>query len=247
MSQFLAIFLVVLLCLGKQSVSYRFQFTPLTSSRSLLRQKAVEGSIKDKVALKLFLGNLPFKVEENEIRDHVSNQLGDGMLKSLSIPRGKKSKKGMGFAFVELTDSSQEAAQEAVKKLDGSDFNGRILNSNLKEVVGDPAENSRKKKVKRVVENSVFISNLDLCLTKEDLVEMCDDMLGEGLVASVEVPTDRETGSPRGFAYIEFKAQKTVATALAELEGLSVLDRVLACVPLNPPATPARIPPPVEL
>ncbi|KAJ1425054.1 hypothetical protein B484DRAFT_451266 [Ochromonadaceae sp. CCMP2298] len=231
--------LVVCVCLGQVSIA--FKFSPLAPrqkhTQSLTRRDATKGSV-EKVVLKLFLGNLPFTVHESEIEDHVSACVGRGVVKTISVPRGKKSKKGMGFAFIELIDPSEEVAQVVVKKLDGSDFNGRTLNSNLKDVFGDPTV----KKEKRIVENSVYLSNLDYSFTEADLILMCDDILGPGLVASVEQPLDLDSGSPRGFAFIEFKSQETVEKALAELNCLSVYDRLLSCVPLNAPATPARKP-----
>ena len=56
---------------------------------------------------------------------------------------------------------------------------------------------------------------------------MCDDLVGIGLVKEVRIPLDIETGSSRGFAYIEFKKAASVDIAIKELSDLEVYGRLL--------------------
>jgi RNA recognition motif-containing protein len=47
----------------------------------------------------------------------------------------------------------------------------------------------------------VFVGNLSFDVTREELVEAFGAV---GRVVDAKVPTDRETGRPRGFAFVEF-------------------------------------------
>lgn len=43
-------------------------------------------------------------------------------------------------------------------------------------------------------ENSVFIGNLDFAVQDEQLIEMCNDLVGADSVNRVRLATDRDTG-----------------------------------------------------
>lgn len=43
-------------------------------------------------------------------------------------------------------------------------------------------------------ENSVFIGNLDFAVQEEQLIEMCNDLVGADTVTKVRLAVDRDTG-----------------------------------------------------
>ena len=73
-----------------------------------------------------FVGNLSFKVTETELQE-VFAQAGEVV--SVSIPTDKYTGKKRGFGFVEM--ASQEAAEEAIKALNGRALAGREMSVNL--------------------------------------------------------------------------------------------------------------------
>ncbi len=75
---------------------------------------------------KLFVGNLSFKVTETELQA-VFAQAGEVV--SVSIPTDKYTGKKRGFGFVEM--ASQEAAEEAIKNLNGRAVAGREMSVGL--------------------------------------------------------------------------------------------------------------------
>lgn len=152
-------------------------------------------------------------------------------MRSVLIAVGKKSKRCLGYAFLDFV--SAEAATAAVAQFDGLIYDGRPLNSNLKDEKLPPS-----KKKPRVEQNTVFLANLEASLTEEELSTMCDDILGPGLVVSVERPVDKATGFPRSFAFIEFVDVATVERAKAELQDLEVLGRRLSCLDMKRPSIP---------
>jgi RNA recognition motif-containing protein len=74
------------------------------------------------MAVRLFVGNLPYDATEEEIRQHFSTV---GNLSYVSIPLDRETGKKRGFAFVEFADAQQ--AQEAIRQFNNQPFKGRPL------------------------------------------------------------------------------------------------------------------------
>jgi RNA recognition motif-containing protein len=74
------------------------------------------------MAVRLFVGNLPYDTTEDEIRQHFSTV---GNLSYVSIPLDRETGKKRGFAFVEFGDPKQ--AQEAIRLFNNQPFKGRPL------------------------------------------------------------------------------------------------------------------------
>ena len=183
---------------------------------------------------RIFIGNLPFTVTESEVRDIIGDHIGDDLIREIKIASGQKTKRPLGFLFADFYDI--EAAVKAVQLFDGYNLHGRILNSNLKYVDDSKLIKTATKgneKVKTASLNSmkssntIYLSNLDYSLDEEEIYNMCDDLVGNGLVHEVRIPLDKETGSPKGFAYIEFKHGGSVPLAIKELSEVEVYGRIL--------------------
>ena len=71
---------------------------------------------------KLFVGGLPYSVTNEELKGMFS---GFGAVLSATVVTDKFSGQSKGFGFVEM--ESDEAAQAAIKELDGSDMAGRKI------------------------------------------------------------------------------------------------------------------------
>ena len=69
----------------------------------------------------------------------------------------------------------------------------------------------------------IFVGNLDFSATEESLRTLFEPY---GAVESVNIPTDRETGRARGFAFVEM-ADSSAETAIAALNGTNVGGRAL--------------------
>ncbi|MGC9503417.1 RNA recognition motif domain-containing protein [Baaleninema sp.] len=71
---------------------------------------------------------------------------------------------------------------------------------------------------------SIYIGNLNYEITQEDLQEVFTDY---GTVTRVHLPTDRETGRVRGFAFVEMEDETDEERAIEELDGAEWMDRRL--------------------
>lgn len=71
---------------------------------------------------------------------------------------------------------------------------------------------------------TIYIGNLSYRATVEDLTEVFTDY---GTVKRVVLPTDRETGRMRGFAFVELEDDAQEDAAIAELDGAEWMGRQL--------------------
>jgi cold-inducible RNA-binding protein len=67
--------------------------------------------------------------------------------------------------------------------------------------------------------NKLFVGNLPSDVTENDLQDL---FAQHGPVSDVHLVTDRETGRPRGFAFITMSAQDGASAAIQALDGKNV-------------------------
>jgi RNA recognition motif-containing protein len=70
----------------------------------------------------------------------------------------------------------------------------------------------------------VYIGNLSFDATEEQVRQAFEDF---GEVKSVNIITDRDSGRPRGFAFVEMGSQEEANAAIAGLNGKEMLGRTL--------------------
>jgi cold-inducible RNA-binding protein len=78
---------------------------------------------------------------------------------------------------------------------------------------GDPA-----------ISNKVFVGNLSFDVTREELIQAFS---AAGKVVDAKVPTDRETGRPRGFAFVEFVDDEAAEKSISLMNGRDLKGRPL--------------------
>jgi RNA recognition motif-containing protein len=71
---------------------------------------------------KLYVGNLPFSVTEDELRSLFEKH---GGVQSVSVISDRDTGRPRGFGFVEMEEASQ--AESAMRALDGTQLGGRSL------------------------------------------------------------------------------------------------------------------------
>ena len=70
----------------------------------------------------------------------------------------------------------------------------------------------------------IYAGNLSFDVTEEELRE---EFASFGQVESVSIPTDRYSGRPRGFAFVEMPSVSEGQAAIAGLNGKTLKDRTL--------------------
>jgi RNA recognition motif-containing protein len=71
---------------------------------------------------------------------------------------------------------------------------------------------------------SIYVGNLSYQVTEEDLKGAFAEY---GTVNRVQLPTDRETGRPRGFAFVEMETDAQETAAIEALDGAEWMGRDL--------------------
>ena len=77
------------------------------------------------MSTKLYVGNLSFEVTENDLREMLSEH---GPVNEVNVIMDKMTGRPRGFAFV--TMNTQEGADAAIQKLNGTEWRGRALTVN---------------------------------------------------------------------------------------------------------------------
>jgi RNA recognition motif-containing protein len=71
---------------------------------------------------------------------------------------------------------------------------------------------------------SIYVGNLSYQVTEDDLKRAFEEY---GRVSSVKLPTDRETGRMRGFAFVEMESSTDEDKAIEGLDGAEWMGRDL--------------------
>ena len=71
---------------------------------------------------------------------------------------------------------------------------------------------------------NIFVGNLSYQTTQEDLQQAFSQYGG---VERVNIVTDRDSGQPRGFAFVEMTERRDAETAIAQLNGAEMNGRAL--------------------
>ncbi|GGA50533.1 RNA-binding protein [Okeania sp. KiyG1] len=71
---------------------------------------------------------------------------------------------------------------------------------------------------------SVYVGNLSYDATEEDIRDVFKEY---GSVKRVQVPSDRDTGRPRGFAFVEMETEDEETSAIEALDGAEWMGRTL--------------------
>jgi RNA recognition motif-containing protein len=74
------------------------------------------------MSAKLYVGNLPYSVNQDQLMD-IFSQVGEVVEAVVISDRHSGRSKGFGF----VTMASEEAAQTAIEQLDGKDADGRAM------------------------------------------------------------------------------------------------------------------------
>jgi RNA recognition motif-containing protein len=71
---------------------------------------------------------------------------------------------------------------------------------------------------------TIYVGNLSYQASQEDLMEVFNDY---GKVKRVQLPTDRETGRMRGFAFVDMEEDSQETAAIEALDGAEWMGRDL--------------------
>ena len=86
--------------------------------------------------MNIYVGNLPYSVDENDIRELFEEY---GTVTSVKLISDRETGRLKGFGFVDMEDA---AANNAIDELNGADFNGRNIKVNRARERGSQPRNN---------------------------------------------------------------------------------------------------------
>ena len=78
---------------------------------------------------------------------------------------------------------------------------------------------------------SIYVGNLSYDVTQEDIKSVFSEY---GVVKRVSIPLDRESGRPRGFAFVEMATDAEEKAAIEALDGAEWMGRSMRVNPARP-------------
>ena len=123
---------------------------------------------------------------------------------------------------------TEDEAQQVIQQFNGMPFKQRELSVDYQDesrASGPGGSRSFANETPAPPNPKLFVRNVANSISSEELNELFGHA---GTVISVSVPTDRETGSPRGFAFVEMASTDDATQAVEKLNGHSIGGKELA-------------------
>ena len=169
--------------------------------------------------VKMYVGNLSFNTTEDTLRSTFGEF---GTVTDVFLPVHRDSGNPRGFAFVTL--SERDAVEKAIAAWDGKELDGRTLKVNESKPKVDYAAGGGGGGFNSagLADVKLYVGNLSYESTEES-VRAAFAQYGE--ISDCFLPTDRESGAIRGFAFVTMAAadaEKALAMDGAEIDGRAV-------------------------
>jgi len=161
----------------------------------------------------IFVGNVSWNVDNDRLSQEFS-ECGEVLDARVQLDRNTGRSRGFGY----VTFATTEAVEAAIALNGTKEVDGRTLNIDRST---DNKGGNREKRAqafgdtRSATSNVLFVGNLSWDTTEDNVWEIFKE---HGAVDSVRLPTDRETGKPKGYGYVEYS---TVESAQAAIEALS--------------------------
>jgi nucleolin len=175
-------------------------------------QKPKKKTFQAAEGTKLYVGNLPFDVERDDIMEYFGQY---GTVNDCFIPIDRDQGRPRGFAFVTM---AKEDVDAAISATNGIDFMGRNLQVNVSLPRGEAPPNRRSQN-----KTKLYVGNMSYDTDEETLRSLFQDY---GEILDIYIPMDRETGRMRGFAFVTMEPE-AAERAVEETDGFELYGRVL--------------------
>jgi len=161
----------------------------------------------------VFVGNLSWAVDN----DRLSQEFADcGEVISARVQLDRNTGKSRGFGYV--TFATTEAVDAAIALNGTKEIDGRTLNLDKSTDVGANREKRAQAfgDARSAPSKVLFVGNLSWNTVEDTLWDAFSEY---GEVSSVRLPTDRESGKPKGYGYIEFSVVDSAQKAIGAMNG----------------------------
>ena len=169
----------------------------------------------------IFVGNLSWAVDN----DRLSQEFADcGEVISARVQLDRNTGKSRGFGYV--TFATTEAADAAIALNGTKEIDGRTPNLDR---CADAGPNREKRAqafgdARSAPSKVLFVGNLSWNTVEDTLWDAFSEY---GEVSSIRLPTDRDSGKPKGYGYIEFSVVDSAQKAIDAMNGKELDGRAI--------------------
>lgn len=129
------------------------------------------------------------------------------------------------FGYVEFVENS--AGLKAKEELTGTMLDNRALNIDFANAKKDPKDRSNQRQKSfgdqsTAPSDTLFVANIAFGANEDTLGEAFG---AHGAVTSVRLPTDMESGQPKGYGYVQFGSIEDATAAMEQMSGAVIEGR----------------------
>lgn len=180
-----------------------------------------EAAPTDGESKSIFVGRLSWSIDNDRLAQEFAS-CGEVVSATVQMDRNTGKSRGFGYVHFATTDAVEKALQ-----MNGQEIDGRAVNIDRSQT--QDKTQVREKRAQAFGDETsppsttLFVGNLSFGVTEDTVWSF----FNEWGVKSVRLPTDRETGRPKGFGYVEFEdiegAKKAFESAAgAEIDGRNI-------------------------
>lgn len=196
--------------LGKRKAedSHNIPAKKAKTTNGSLAAEPEQGSTKT-----IFVGNLSWAVDNDRLSQEFA-ECGEVVSARVQLDRGTGKSRGFGY----VTFATTEAVEAAISLNGTKEIDGRTLNLDKS---ADVSPNREKRAqafgdIRGAPSKVLFVGNLSWHTVEDTLWDTFSEY---GEVSSVRLPTDRETGKPKGYGYVEFSVVDSAQKAIEAMTG----------------------------
>ncbi|KAK6341131.1 hypothetical protein TWF696_008219 [Orbilia brochopaga] len=169
----------------------------------------------------LFVGQLSWNVDEDWLRREFE---GVATVESARVVWDNQRNRSKGIGYVDF--ATRADAEKALEEKQGAEIDGRPINldfTTARQNNNNAQDRARKfGDSESTPSDTLFIGNLSFNADEEVLGQA---MSKHGEVISVRIPTDKDTGNKKGFAYVTFSTVDEAKKAHAAMNGQQIAGR----------------------
>lgn len=208
-----------------QENNKRSKATASTQQPKRNAPSANEGSDASKT---LFVGNLSYETEKDSLYAEFESC---GQIVDVRVITDKTTGRSRGFGYVQFADhaSALKGLELAGRLIDGRAINVDMSNDKTPSASG--SGNNSGRSTPRVHNDklsnpsrTLFVSNLAWSTTRDGLADAFSNLDG---YSDCRVKTERETGRPAGFGYVDFGSIEEAKSALEQMAGTEIDGRAV--------------------
>ena len=176
----------------------------------------------DQETTSVFVGKLSWNVDNDWLAQEFSSC---GEVESARVQMDRNTGRSRGFGYVQFTSAG---AVEKALAMDGKEIDGRPIRVDKSTSLDKKTATEKRVQAfgdqQSPTSSVLFVGNLSFGANEDTLWETFGE---HGDVKSVRIPTDRDSGKPKGFAYVEFSDVEAAKKAHGALQGFEIDGRSL--------------------